>query len=43
MCVSGEDSSVRIIEACIEREREIIGKVSKNTGGLWLGGLLGGG
>jgi len=30
------------MEACIER-REIIGKVSKNTGGLWLGGLLGGG
>jgi len=28
MCVSGEDSSVRMMEACIAREREIVGKVS---------------
>ena len=40
VCVSGEDSSIRKMEACIERE--IVGKVSKNTKGLLLGGLLGG-
>ena len=41
MCVSGEDSSVRMMEARIEREREIEGRVSKNTGGLWLRGGIG--
>jgi hypothetical protein len=33
MCVSGEDSSVRTMEACIERERERE-RVSKNTRGV---------
>jgi hypothetical protein len=28
MCVFREDSSVRMMEACIAREREIVGKVS---------------
>jgi len=41
MCVSGEDSSVGMMEACIEREREreIVGRVTKNTGGLWVEGI----